>query len=342
MTANSTLQPLPGEHPFAPFVRALGRGKTGSRSLTRSEARLGFGMILRGEVEPLQLGAFLMLLRVKEETGEELAGFVEASREAMVKPTSKLSADLDWSSYAGKKHQHPWYLLTLLVLSAAGYRVFLHGSDGHTAGRLYTEQAMRELGLPIASNWSEVAAQLSSSGLSYLPLKNFCAPLHQLLQLKPLLGLRSPVNTLTRMLNPLGAPCTLQSIFHPAYARLHQEADQLLGQPAAMVLKGDSGEIEIKPTADTRLHWLRQCEFSTEVLPRIISERVAPVAAPATAPLRALWRGESSDPYGLAATTATTAAALLLLGACGTTESARRQAGQLWQARDKNRLDRCH
>ncbi len=341
MTADTALQPFPGEHPFAPFVRALGRGKTGSRSLTRSEARLGFGMILRGEVQPLQLGAFLMLLRVKEETGEELAGFVEASREAMTKPATTLTADLDWSSYAGKKHQHPWYLLTLLMLSGAGYRVFLHGSDGHTAGRLYTEQAMRELGLPIASDWSEVATQLSASGLSYLPLREFCAPLQQLLELKPLLGLRSPVNTLTRMLNPLGAHCTLQSIFHPAYARLHQDADLLLGQARAMVFKGESGEIEIKPTADTRLHWLRGQESSTLVLPRSISERATPVTTPATGPLRDLWRGESSDAYGLATTTATTAAALLLLGACSTTESALHRAGELWRARDKNRLERC-
>jgi len=64
------------EHPFAPYVRILGKGKTGSRSLDFDEARSAFTMILRGTVEPVQLGAFLMLLRVKEETPEELAGFV--------------------------------------------------------------------------------------------------------------------------------------------------------------------------------------------------------------------------------------------------------------------------
>ena len=71
------------EHPFAPFVRILGKGKSGSRSLSRAEARQAFGMILRGEVEAVQVGAFLMLLRVKEETGEELAGFVEACRDRL-------------------------------------------------------------------------------------------------------------------------------------------------------------------------------------------------------------------------------------------------------------------
>ena len=102
-----TVLPTNSEHPFAAYIRILGKGKTGTRSLEQGEARQAFGMILRGETESLQLGAFLMLLRVKEETPEELAGFVEACRENMLAPPMGLLADLDWSSYAGKKHQHP-------------------------------------------------------------------------------------------------------------------------------------------------------------------------------------------------------------------------------------------
>jgi anthranilate phosphoribosyltransferase len=154
------------EHPFACYVRTLGKGKSGSRSLSQDEARQAFSMMLRGEAEPLQQGAFLMLLRVKEETGEELAGFVQACRDTMLAPPDALQADLDWSSYAGKKHQHPWFILSMLLLSGAGHRVFIHGSDGHTPGRLYTEDAMRQLGLPVADGWLEVGQQLEKSRLS--------------------------------------------------------------------------------------------------------------------------------------------------------------------------------
>ena len=59
---------IPGssaEHPFAPYIRILGKGKTGTRSLQQDEAREAFRMILRGETEALQTGAFLMLLRIK-------------------------------------------------------------------------------------------------------------------------------------------------------------------------------------------------------------------------------------------------------------------------------------
>ncbi len=62
---NTLPEAKPGEHPFAPYVRILGKGKKGSRSLSRAEARDAMTRILRGEVEDVQLGAFLMLLRVK-------------------------------------------------------------------------------------------------------------------------------------------------------------------------------------------------------------------------------------------------------------------------------------
>lgn len=295
-------------------------------------------MIMRKEVDPLQLGAFLMLLRVKEETPEELAGFVQACRSNMKRPPPELQADLDWSSYAGKKHQHPWYILSLLLLSQAGYRIFIHGSQGHTAGRLYTEAAFRFLNLPVAEDWQDVGRQLDNQRLSFLPLQQFCRPLDDLLQLRPLLGLRSPVNTLARLLNPLAAPCALQSIFHPAYAALHQQADCILEQPRALVFKGDSGEIEIKPQADTRLLFLEHARKIECSLPRTIQQRVTPVTEPNAAQLRAVWRGDREDQYGLEATLATTAVTLALLIPGSNLQTTTQQARQLWQERDRARI----
>ncbi|MFT4518846.1 MAG: anthranilate phosphoribosyltransferase [Halioglobus sp.] len=335
----NTNPPASSEHPFAPYVRILGKGKSGSRSLSQTEARDALGMILRGEVEPLQVGAFLMLLRVKEETGEELAGFVQACRDNLVAPTAAIQADLDWSSYAGKKHQHPWFLLSILLLTDAGYRIFVHGSAGHTQGRLYTENAMRELGLPVADSWGTVQQQLDTEGFSYLSLGYFCAGLEELMQLRPLLGLRSPVNTLARLINPLACEASVQSVFHPAYAALHQQADQLLGQPTALVFKGESGEVEIKPHADTQLIRLHEGHSQEIPLTRTQMHRAASVNAPAVAPLRALWQDEAADPYGIEATLATAAAALLVLKPELDVAAARAEAAALWNKRNPERLN---
>jgi anthranilate phosphoribosyltransferase len=326
------------EHPFAPYIRILGKGKTGTRSLEMDEARQAFGMILRGEAEPVQVGAFLMLLRVKEESAEELAGFVQACREEMIATPDDLASDIDWSCYAGKKHQHPWFILSMLLLAGAGHRIFVHGSAGHTVGRLYTEDAMRQLRLPVASNWNEVRQQLNGPHLSYLPLKRFCPNLDALMQLRPLLGLRSPVNTLSRLLNPLHAVASIQSVFHPPYARLHQEADQLLKQPRAIVFKGESGEAEIKPQAQSTVYLLEDGRSHQLLFPRSISQRAHSVEFPSVEPLRDLWSGTATYDYGLAATLATTTAGLLAVSPGLDLESAQHQALLLWQNRNRSRL----
>ena len=256
----------------------------------------------------------------------------------MVVPPVTLHADLDWSCYAGKKHQHPWFILSMLLLAEAGYRLFVHGSTGHTQGRLYTEHAMRQLNLPVAMHWTQVSEQLERENLSYLPLENYCQPLQELMQLRHLLGLRSPVNTLSRMLNPLHATASLQSIFHPAYARLHQEADLLLEQPRALVFKGESGEVEVKPHADTRLSLLSDKQLQEIALPRYLTQRVESVVSPSVEPVRSLWRGSTSNHYGLSATLATTAAALLVLVPEISLESAQQQASKMWNSRDSTRL----
>ena len=119
------------EHAFAPYVRALGKGKRGSRSLSQDEARDAMSMILHQQVEPEQLGAFLMLLRIKEETPAELAGFVEAVRHFhsySAAQVSGIEVDIDWSSYAGKKRHLPWFLLSALTLADHGVKVFMHGA----------------------------------------------------------------------------------------------------------------------------------------------------------------------------------------------------------------------
>ena len=114
---------MPTEHAFALYVRALGKGKLGSRSLSQDEDFDAMSIILQQQVEPEQLGAFLMLLRVKEETPAELAGFVAAVRSFHNYSSAQIpgiAVDIDWSSYAGKKRHLPWFLLSALTLAGQG------------------------------------------------------------------------------------------------------------------------------------------------------------------------------------------------------------------------------
>ena len=59
-------------HAFSTFVRAVARGETLSRPLTEAEAETAMAQVLTGKVEPVQLGAFLAVLRYRKETTAEL------------------------------------------------------------------------------------------------------------------------------------------------------------------------------------------------------------------------------------------------------------------------------
>ncbi len=324
------------EHPFAQYVRILGKGKTGSRSLSNDEAYAAMGMIMRGEVEDVQLGAFLMLLRVKEESCEELAGFVRAIRETLNAPEIKV--DIDWASYAGKRRQQPWYLLAALALADSGLRVFMHGAAGHTADRVYSEQVLDALGESCASNWQDVSAKLDSRNFAYLPLGRFSTPLQRMIDLRAQFGLRSPVHTLSRLLNPLAADYSIQSIFHPAYADNHQQAAALLGQAHAVVFKGEAGEAERKPEATCRVKTVHNGLLAESEWPRMLDGRQEKLETLATAELFKAWRDDDISEYGRLAVQGTIAIALQLRSPSLSQEECLARASMTWQQRNRHRL----
>lgn len=318
----------PAEHPFASFVRILGKGKRGARGLTRAEAREAMGMLLDGQVEEVQLGAFLMLLRHKEESAEELAGFAEAVRERL--PATGIAVDIDWPSYAGKKRHLPWYLLAAKALAAGGTRILLHGGGAHTAGRLYTEQLLELLEIPCCTHWGEVGHALDKGCLAFIPLGAWMPRLQQMIDLRNTLGLRSPIHSLARTLNPLGARCVLQSIFHPGYQAIHRDASVLLGDHS-IVVKGDGGEIEVNPDVDTQLFGASAGQAWDETWPALSTQRHVKPAELDPTQLLAFWRGEAEDAYGRLAVLATMALALRGLGL--SREAAFQRAAELWERR---------
>src|SRR5271166_2928105 len=325
-------------HPFARFINTLGRGKTLTRSLTIEEAEEAMAMILGGETLPEQLGAFLMLLRVKEESSAEIAGFVRAARATMPAPAHSPRVDVDWSSYAAKGRQLPWFILSALILARNGWRVFMHGAEAHTEGRIYTGAALGALGVPTSASLDEAAHALAARNFAYLPIDVLSPRIAEMLELRPILGLRSPVHTFARMLNPFGAPCMLQGVFHPSYMAIHRGAGALLGQPRLAVFRGEGGEIERRPNKPCEVMMAIEGQLEDERWPPMIDEpRQAPDESMDLDRLGALWRGEITDEYGEAAVVGTVAIALRMLDATDIADAEAR-ALMLWRERDRNRL----
>lgn len=319
------------EHPFAQFVRIVGKGKNGARSLTYDEAYQAFSMILKNEVLDVQLGAFLMLLRVKEESVDELTGFVQATKDQL--NFQPLAVDLDWSSYAGKRKHYPWFLLAALTLAKHGYRVVMHGVSGHTMNRVYTEQVLEYLGFPICQNAVQVKQQLDTQNFAYLPLNVISPILADLINLRNVMGLRSPIHTLARLINPFNAKATLQAIFHPAYRSSHQQAAFQLGYKNSAVIKGEGGEFERNPDAKTLICGIQDGELYEHELPKLTDNRSPTEEQLDLAVLKAVWEGQQAHEYGEIAITETMGIALYTMGIVNNYPEAMSKAKHLWNTR---------
>lgn len=330
---------MTSEHPFAQYVRILGKGPNLSRPLTSEETEAAVTLIMAGAVEPAQLGAFLCLLRVKTETPEEVAGFVRGIRAGLALPETRPRVDLDWASWAGKARQLPWFLLSALLLAGSGVKVFMHGSEGHTEGRLYTSTALAALGVPVAASLDEAAAHLTARNFAYVTLPAISPRLQEIMDLRHVLGVRSPLHTVGRKLNIFDAPAQILSVTHPPYLPVHQEAARLIGQPHMAIFKGDGGEAERRPQKPCQVWTVHDGATAVEDWPALLPESRQPKDETLDlGRLRAVWRGEEDDDYARATITGTAAIALKLMGRAASPDEAQTQADSLWENRTREAL----
>ena len=320
------------EHPFAHFVRILGKGPRLSRPLTQEECRDAAAMILAGDVTPEQLGAFFCLLRVKTETPEELAGFAQAIRATL--PQASVPVDLDWPSYAGKARRAPLFILAALLLAAHGVTVAMHGAEGHTAGRVFTEDALHALGISPAADLRRAALDLAQYNFAYIPMGLFHPRLDSLMELKWLLGLRSPLHSVIRHLNPFDAPASLISVFHPNYRAVHRDAARLLGQKNLACFKGDGGEVERRVEKPCQVEGLLNGEPFEEEWAALLETSPSESDLDPTF-LAALWLGETEDPVAETIVAGTAAIALKLCGRADTAPEAEELAKRWWADRPR-------
>lgn len=321
----------PGE-PFARVLKIVGRGPNLSRPLDAEEAEAAMAAILDGQADELQTGAFLLTLRTRGETAQEIAGFTRAAR-ARLAPMGELRADLDWPSYADAHRQLPWFLLAARLLAGSGIRVLLHGVAGE--GPAGTREGLAALGIRPAASPAEAARALDEGGLAYLPLEVIQPAVVRLLALKPRLGVRTAVNSLVRALDPAGARAQLLGVFHPPYLRLQAEARLALGGGRAAILKGGGGEAQRNPEKPCRVLTVDAGAVEERVWPALLPEAGWPWREEPLDParLRAVWEGSLVLKAPIAAVTGTAALALELLGRAAGPAEAQALAERLWAER---------
>ncbi|CAN5310177.1 DNA-binding protein YbiB [soil metagenome] len=278
----------------AAVIKEIGRGKDGARSLDREQARALWSAILAGEVSDLELGAVLLAMRVKGESCDELAGFVDATHAGMRRlavPTSDY-APVIIASYNGARNMPNLVPLLALMLAERGVPVLVHGllddpmaaaraaANSRVGARVTTAAVFEALSVLPVTNPDDVDDAMQDAVRHrrplFVPLSTLSPALHRILALRPILGVRRSGHTICKLLQPFeGRALRLSSYTHPEYYALLVEfftrygGEWLLG-------RGNEGEAVANPRRGQRLEWFDEGRVSMLV----DGETVAPGELP--------------------------------------------------------------
>lgn len=218
-----------------PYLKEIGRGAKGSRGLTREQAAEAWGWLLDGEVDATQMGAFCMAMRMKGETAQELAGFLDATEARLTPlPHASNAVTIVLPSYNGARRLPVLTPLLAALLQREGLQVVMHGL--HTeSNRIATPRILEQLPTELGFQWVNT--------------EQLCPGLARLLQLRISMGLRNAAHSIVKLMNPAPSTNTIVvgSYTHPEFAELMAQVVQLQGRHA-LLLRGTEGE----PVADAR------------------------------------------------------------------------------------------
>jgi anthranilate phosphoribosyltransferase len=202
------------------------------------------GQVLDGQVDPLALGAFCAAMRIKGETPEEMAGFLDATEARLRKVNNAGVATVVLPSYNGARKLPVLTPLLGLLLARRGVAVVVHGTATEDT-RVSSADVLAALGHAPASQPPDT---LSSGQLVVVPTGQLHAGLQALLAVRRVVGLRNSGHSLVKLMNPCTGPAlVVGSYTHPEYATSMAATFALTGSHA-LLLRGTEGE----PVADPR------------------------------------------------------------------------------------------
>ena len=227
---------------IAHYIKEIGRGKDGARPLTRAQAADLFGLALDGAITDLEMGAFCMAMRIKGETPEEMAGFLDATHQRIAAVPAGDTPLVIIPSYNGARKLPGLTPLLALLLAREGLPVLVHGTATESK-RVFTSEVLLALGIPAQAAINSIA----NSSVAFVPTAVLLPGLQRMLEVRRTIGVRNSAHSLVKLMAPCAGKSLLVSSYtHPEYAVSMAQTLSLMGSNA-LLLRGTEGEAVADP-----------------------------------------------------------------------------------------------
>lgn len=300
----------PVSFPAARFIKEIGRGKKGARSLSRDDARALYAAMLDGRVSDLELGGLLLAMRIKGESVDEIAGFLDAGEASFpLLPVPAAShAPIVIPSYNGSRQMPNLTPLLAMLLARAGAPVLVHGVTDDP-GRVTTAEILREMNIAPAHTPAEAAALFAAGLPAFMPVEALAPKMARQLTLRRILGVRNSTHTLVKIMQPFAGPALrLVSYTHPEYLTMLTEyfgSAAPLDRGDAFLMRGTEGETVANAKRAQQIEWFHQHQRTTLVQKQAPVDEMPPLPTQSDAASTARWitaalRGEEPVPAPIA------------------------------------------
>lgn len=286
---------------IANYIKEIGRGKDGARALSRDQAADLFGQVLDGTITDLELGAFCLAMRIKGETADEMAGFLDATHQRMAHVPAGDRPIVVIPSYNGARKLPGLTPLLALLLAREGCPVLVHGTATES-NRVFTAEVLSALDIPAQTAIKPIA----NGNVAFVPTAVLLPGLQRLLEVRRVIGLRNSAHSLVKLLTPCAGKSLLVSSYtHPEYAESMAATLALVGGNA-LLLRGTEGEAVADPRRTPKMQGFIRGQ-ATELqaqqsgsLPTLPDLPTAIDAASTTHYIRSVLDGSQSVPAPIA------------------------------------------
>ena len=264
-----------GEQALKPVLARLADGAT----LNRAEARAAFEAIMSGLIDPPQIAAFLMAMRVRGETVDEITGGADVLRAKAATLTAPAGA-VDTCGTGGSGHStYNVSTAAAIIAAACGVPVAKHGNRA-ASSKSGSADVLEALGVDLELSPAAVEACLTETGIGFLFARQHHSAMRHVAPVRHSLGLRTIFNLLGPLSNPAGARRQVLGVYDARWLEPMAEVLKALGSELVWVVHGSDGLDEITVTGPTEVAELRDGTIRRfTVRPEDVGLTSAPLAA---------------------------------------------------------------